>query len=107
LASRAAGAGAELTPESYMSVHWSWPPELVDALGGFGLRPRPDTPPRDVRDQLSDLYRYEIRRLRGRLLAGEFPKKDYIGHVIALRKRYWPLALTPEQWEDVCTGGIG
>jgi hypothetical protein len=29
----------------------------------------------------------------------------HIGHVIALRKRYWPLALTPEQWEDVCTGG--
>jgi hypothetical protein len=87
-----------------MSVErWTYPVELVEALWRFGLAPRPDTPPRFVRDHLRDLYRYEIRRLRDRLLAGEFPKKDYIGHVIALRKKYWPLALTPEQWERICT----
>jgi len=80
-----------------------YPPELIDGLPGFGLAPTPATPPRLVRDQLSDLYRFEIRRLRDRLLAKEFPKKDYIGHVITLRKKYWPLALTPEQWEDICT----
>ena len=82
---------------------WTYPPELLEALPRFGLAPRPDTPPRLVRDQLSALYRHEIRRLRDRLLAHEFPKTDYIGHVIALRKRYWPLALTPEQWEEICT----
>ena len=82
---------------------WTYPPELIEGLPEFGLAPRPDTPPRLVRDQLSLLYRYEIRRLRDRLLAKEFPKKDYIGRVITLRKKYWPLALTPEQWEDVCT----
>jgi hypothetical protein len=76
---------------------------LIEALPRFGLAPRPETSPRLVRDQLSDLYRYEIRRLRDRLLAREFPKTDYIGHVIALRKKYWPLALTPEQWEGVCS----
>ena len=65
---------------------WAYPVELLEALARFGLAPRFETPPRFVRDQLSDLYRYEIRRLRGRLLAGEFPKADYIGHVIALRK---------------------
>jgi hypothetical protein len=80
---------------------WTYSPELLEALAGFGLAPGPDTPPRLVRDQLSDLYRWEIRRLRGRLLAGEFPKTDYIGHVIGLRKRYWPLSFTPEQWETV------
>ena len=79
-------------------VQWTYPDELRDALLKFGLAPRPETPPRFVRDQLSDLYRYEIRALRGRLLDGEFPKADYIGHVIGLRKKYWPLALTPEQW---------
>ena len=84
-------------------VLWTYPAELRDALLEFGLAPRPDTPPRFVRDQLSDLYRFEIRRLRGRLLGGEFPKKDYIGHVIGLRKKYWPLALTPEQWEKICS----
>jgi len=81
---------------------WCYPPELAEALLRFGLAPRPDTPPRLTRDQLSDLYRYEIRVLRGRLLAGAFPKPDYIGHVIALRKKYWPLSLTPEQWETIC-----
>ncbi len=68
----------------------------------FGLAPRSGTPPRFVRDHLSLLYRYEIRRLRGQLLAGAFPKGDYIGRVIALRKKYWPLSLTPEQWEALC-----
>lgn len=83
---------------------WEYPPELIDALTRFGLAPRPTTHPRFVRDNLSLLYRYEIRRLRGELLAGKFPKKDYIGHVITMRKKYWPLALTPEQWEKVCSG---
>jgi hypothetical protein len=77
--------------------------ELAEALLGFGLAPRPETPPRFVREQLSDLYRYEIRALRGRLLAGGVLKKDYVDHVIALRRKYWPLSLTPDQWETVCT----
>jgi hypothetical protein len=85
-----------------MTATWTYPPELVVKLLEFGLAPHPATSPRVVRDQLSDLYRYEIRRLRSRLLAGEFPKSDYITHVIALRKKYWPLSLTPEQWEKVC-----
>jgi hypothetical protein len=83
---------------------WRYPDELLEALGRFGLAPRSDSEPRFVRDQLSDLYRFEIRRLRERLLAGEFPKADYVGHVIALRKKYWPLSLTPRQWERICTG---
>jgi len=81
---------------------WRYPPELVEGLPGFGIAPRPDTPPRLVRDQLNDLYRFEIRRLRERLLAKEFPKTEYIGRVITLRKKYWPLALTPEQWDEIC-----
>jgi hypothetical protein len=83
-------------------TRWTYPAELIDALGRFGLAPTPATPPRLVRDQVSDLYRYEIRRLRGQLLAGAFPKADYVPRVIALRKRYWPLSLTPEQWEHLC-----
>ena len=81
---------------------WSYPEDLLEALSAFGLAPRPETEPRFVRDQLSDLYRYEIRRLRERLLAGDFPKPEYITHVIALRKKYWPLSLTPEQWQVIC-----
>jgi hypothetical protein len=81
---------------------FSFPPELLEALPAFGLSPTPDTPPAFVREALSDLYRYEIRRLRLRLLANEFPKTEYIGRVIALRKKYWPLTMTPEVWERIC-----
>jgi hypothetical protein len=81
---------------------WIYPPELAAALGDFGLRPLPSTPPPFVRDALSDLYRYEIRRLKSRLLAGAFPKGDYVSRVIALRKKYWPLTMTPDVWERVC-----
>jgi len=85
---------------------WAYPAELTEALLRFGLAPGPGTPPRFVRDQLSDLYRYEIRTLRSRLLAGEVLKKDYIDHVIALRKKYWPLSLTPDQWEKICEASV-
>lgn len=81
---------------------WNYPPELVDALQSFGLKPTAHTPPLLVRDALSDLYRYEIRRLRQRLLDGEVKKGDYIGEVIVLRKRYWPLSLQPAHWESIC-----
>jgi len=83
---------------------WTYPPELLDALGRFGLAPTPDTLPGLVRDQLNDLYRWEIRRLRERLLAGDIAKPDYVGHVIALRKKYWPLSATPAQWVTICSG---
>ncbi len=61
---------------------WTYPPELADALLGFGLRPTPATPPLVVRDALNDLYRYELRRMRDQLRAGNIPKADYIdsGH---------------------------
>jgi beta-ureidopropionase len=84
--------------------HWAYPPELLSALGAFGLAPAPHTPPTLVRLALSGLYRWEIRRLRDRRVAEEFPKKEYSAHVIALRKKYWPLALTPEGWEKICAG---
>jgi len=86
------------------STPWAYPPELLEALERFGLAPRPTTPPALVRDALSDLYRYELRRMREALRAGSIPKADYIGLVIALRKRYWPLTLTPDAWERICSG---
>jgi hypothetical protein len=86
---------------------WTYPAELAEALLRFGLAPGPATPPRFVRGQLSGLYRFEIRRLRGQLLAGAFPRGEYVERVIALRKRYWPLSLTPEQWEEICTRETG
>ena len=77
---------------------YEYAPEALEVLAGHGLHPRPTTAPAIVRDALSDLYRYEIRRLKQRLLAGEFPKVDYIDRVVALRKHYWLLSIPVERW---------
>jgi hypothetical protein len=71
---------------------------ILEELRGHGLDPLPTTSPRRLRDALSDLYRYEIRRLRDELLAGRIPKQNYAGHVIELRKRYWLLSVPVDLW---------
>ncbi|HTV02895.1 MAG TPA: hypothetical protein VMF13_20275 [Luteitalea sp.] len=73
-------------------------PLVLEALAGHGLRPRPDTPVELLRDQVNDLYRYEIRQLRGRLLAGEIPKARYADAVRTLRTRYLLLSLPRDRW---------
>jgi hypothetical protein len=83
-------------------ARWQYPPELATALGAFGLAPRTGTPPALVRDQLNDLYRFELRRMRGRLLAGDFLRPEYLDRVVALRKQYWPLTLPLAAWEKIC-----
>jgi hypothetical protein len=84
-------------------VRYDYAPEALEVLAGHGLCPRPETPPAVVRDALSDLYRYEIRRLKRRLLAGEFPKDDYSAHVIELRRQYWLLSIPVQRWSRVLT----
>jgi hypothetical protein len=71
---------------------------VLDALAGHGLVPRPDTSPQQLRDAVRDLYRYEIRRLRLSLLAGQIAKRDYADHVVALRRNYPLLSVPVEQW---------
>ena len=73
-------------------------PLVLEALAGHGLRPRPDTPIERLRDQVNDLYRFEIRQLRSRLLAGDIPKASYADAVRALRTRYLLLSLPREHW---------
>jgi len=75
-------------------------PSVLDALAAHGVRPTASTAPELVREFLNDLYRYELRRLRAELLAGAFPKPEYFGRVVALRRRYPLLSLKPRQWLD-------
>jgi hypothetical protein len=88
-----------------MTSTWTYPPDLLEALAGFGIAPRPDTPPALVRDAISDLYRYEIRELRDRRRRGEVAPDDYVPAVIALRKKYWVLTLPVSGWERICRPG--
>ena len=47
---------------------------------------------------MRDLYKYEIKALKARLLAGHFPKGEYAGRVIQLRRRYPLLSVPMELW---------
>jgi len=81
-------------------VHIRWDkldPRMLEALAGLGIKPTATTKPERVRELVNELYRYELRRLRDRLLRKEFPKSEYIPHVIELRKRYWVLSV-PVPW---------
>jgi hypothetical protein len=71
---------------------------ILDALAAHGLRPGAETPPRLLRDAVNDLYRYEIRRLRDRCRAGEFPSSELASHVRGLRRRYLLLSTPLERW---------
>ncbi len=62
------------------------------------MAPRSDTDPQLVRDFLSRLYRFEIRRLKERLLRNEFPMTEYSDRVRALRRRYVLLSIPLQLW---------
>ena len=72
--------------------------EVLAALETHGIRPRETTRPELVREFVNDLYCYELRVLRARLLRGEFPKHTYADRVVALRNKYSVLALKPFQF---------
>lgn len=73
---------------------------VLALLARHGVMPRPHTRPELVREYVRDLYKYEIKRLRARLLAGEFPKAEYAGRVDALRRQYPELALQAFQFVE-------
>lgn len=84
-------------------MRYEYAPEALEVLAGHGLCPGPGTPPALVREALSDLYRYEIRRLKRRLLAGQVLKERYSDHVIELRKQYWLLSVPVDRWSRPIT----
>jgi hypothetical protein len=74
--------------------------EVLEQLARHGVRPRPTTSPELLRDFVNDLYRFELRRLRDRLLRREIAKPDYYAHVVEVRNRYRLLSLKPWQWVE-------
>ena len=72
--------------------------EVLEELARHGLCPDRATSPEPLRDAVRDLYKYEIKRLRGELLAGAFPKSEYAGKVVALRRRYPLLSIPTSLW---------
>jgi hypothetical protein len=75
-------------------------PQILEQLWSHGIQPTPETRPDLVHDFVNDLYRYELRRLRDRLLRREVRKGDYFDLVLQVRRRYPLLALKARHWVD-------
>ncbi len=74
--------------------------DVLHQLAVHGIAPTGDTPPQLVHDFVNDLYRYELRRLRDRLLQKQLAKTDYYAHVVQIRTRYPLLSLKLWQWVE-------
>lgn len=74
--------------------------KVLAELARHGVTPPDETPPELIHEFINDLYRYEIRRLRARLLAGAIPGKEYAAHVEQLRNRYPILSLPVRFWRE-------
>ena len=78
---------------------------MLEQLWRHGVQPRPTTPPEVVHEFVTDLYRYELRRLRDRLVRREIQKVGYYDRVVALRQRYPLVSLKPSQLVEEGGGG--
>ena len=74
--------------------------EVLAQLAQHGVQPTPATPPQLVHDFVNDLYRYELRRLRDRLVRREIPKVGYHDRVVELRRQYPLVSLKPHEWVE-------
>jgi hypothetical protein len=74
--------------------------DVLAQLLEHGVRPGSSTPPELVYDFINDLYRYELRRLRDRLVRGAIPKARYYDHVVQLRMRYPLVSIKPQYWAE-------
>jgi hypothetical protein len=79
-------------------TRYRYRPDVLDHLWRHGVQPRDTTPPGLVRDFVNDLYRYELRKLRDRLLVGDVPREHYYQLVVDMRNKYPVLALKAWQW---------
>jgi hypothetical protein len=75
-------------------------PDVLVQLLEHGVSPTTSTPPELVYDFINDLYRYELRRLRDRLVRGAIPKARYYDHVVQLRMKYPLVSIKPQLWVE-------
>lgn len=71
--------------------------DVLEQLARHGIQPTSSTRPELVHEFVSDLYRYELRRLRDRLVRGEIAKLGYFERVVALRRQYPLVSLKPHE----------
>jgi hypothetical protein len=81
-----------------VGARYRYRPQVLEALAGHGVRPTATTRPELVHEFVSDLYRFELRRLRARQVRGEIPRREYSNHVVALRRRYLLVSVPLRHW---------
>lgn len=81
-------------------MRYLWDPDMLQALAGLGVKPGLQTSPILVKDYVSQLYRYELRRLRDRFVGGQIAKSDFHALIIGLRPRYWMLSIPAARWAE-------
>jgi hypothetical protein len=79
-------------------VVYRYKAEVLEQLARHGVVPKPTTPPSAARAVVNDIYRYELRLLRDRYLAGEFSKQAYYDKVVEVRNRYPVMGLLTRHW---------
>ena len=72
--------------------------DILEQLCRHGVKPTSSTPPELVHEFVSDLYRFELRRLRDRLVRKEIPKTSYFDRVVDLRRKYPLVSLKPQNF---------
>ena len=73
---------------------------VLEQLWHHGVQPTSSTPPELVHEFVSDLYRFELRRLRDRLVRKEIPKVGYYDRVVDLRRKYPLVSMKPHEWVE-------
>jgi hypothetical protein len=71
---------------------------VLEQLWRHGVQPTPSTRPELVHEFVSDLYRFELRRMRDRLVRKEIPKVGYYDRVVELRRKYPLVSVKAAEW---------
>jgi hypothetical protein len=79
-------------------VSYRYRAAVLEQLWLHGVQPTSSTRPELVHEFVSDLYRFELRRLRDRLVRKEIPKTGYYDRVVELRRKYPLVSMKPAEW---------
>ena len=99
-ASRHVSGPTGALPRRGFLVIYRYKPEILAQLADHGVIPKPTTAPTAARAVVNDIYRYELRLLRDRYLAGEFSKDEYYNKVVQVRNRYPVMGVLTRHWVD-------
>jgi hypothetical protein len=82
-------------------VTYRYRADVLEQLQCHGIQPTSLTKPELVHEFVSDLYRFELRRLRDRLVRKEIPKTGYYDRVVDLRRKYPLVSLKPNEFIEI------